>query len=325
MAEIAVVIVNYNAAALTIQAVDSVLGRTHGGRRVHVHVVENASPDGDAAALQEAWDTQGWANRVTLHLEAENHGFGRGNNLVLRALAAEPDPPDKVLFLNPDAQLKNEAVAILADFLDAHPKAAIAGARIENPGGGPATAAFRFPGVISEFSDALSFGPVDRLFARWRVPHDPSLPTGPVGWVSGAAFMARRDVLADIGDFDPAFFLYYEEVDLMRAVTRAGWQIWHVAEAQVIHAEGAATGVSSAEARKRRPAYWYESWRIYFRKNHGRGRALAAALFKILGALMNHGLARMRGKAPAAPRHFVRDFWAMAVRPLVGLKAQPYD
>lgn len=154
---------------------------------------------------------------------------------------------------------------------------------------------------------------------------DPSLPTGPVGWVTGAAFMARRRAVEKAGNFDPAFFLYYEEVDLMRAVTLAGGQVWHVAEAEVIHAEGTSTGVSSAEARKRRPAYWYDSWRIYFLKNHGRVGALTVAALKILGAVLNHALSRLRGKTPAAPLHFLHDFWAVAVRPLCGLEARPHD
>ena len=95
--------------------------------------------------------------------------------------------------------------------------------------------------------------------------------------------------------------------------------------AKVIHVEGATTGVSSAEARKRRPFYWYDSWRIYFQKNHGRSGALVAAGLKILGTMLNHVLARLRGRTPAAPSHFMRDFCGIAVRPLCGLKARARD
>ena len=49
--EISVIIVNYGTAALTIAAVESVLARRHGGRRVDIHVVDNASPGDDAARL----------------------------------------------------------------------------------------------------------------------------------------------------------------------------------------------------------------------------------------------------------------------------------
>lgn len=315
------IVVNYATADLSIEAVESVLAHRHGGREVVVHLLDNASPGGDAAAFSAAHAARGWGDRVVLHLEAENHGFGRGNNVVLRRLADGPRPPDKVMLLNPDATLGNEAVAVLADFLDAHPDAGFAGARIEKPGAVPVTAAFRFPSFVGEVSGALAFGPVDRLLARWRVPLSPHLETGPVDWVAGAGVMARLDAIRAAGFFDPAYFLYYEEVDLMRAAAREGWRTWYVAEALVVHHEGAATGVRSGRP-ARRPAYWYDSWRHYFAKNHGRAYALATALARILAVWGNLLLARLRGRVPEAPERFVPDFWAVAVRPLIGLEAR---
>ena len=122
--------------------------------------------------------------------------------------------------------------------------------------------------------------------------------------------------------FDPTYFLYYEEVDLMRQLARKGWQTWYVAEALVIHAEGAATGVKSGRRERRRlPAYWYHSWQYYMRKNHGRALALLACLAWSWGAALNYGLSKLRGKDPAAPLGLFGDLWAFAVRPLLGLKA----
>lgn len=321
MADIAVIIVNYDAGALAIAAVESVLAHDHPGHVVRIHVVDNSSPSGDGAMLAEAARMRGWGERVVLRAESVNHGFGRGNNLVLEALAAGDAPPDYAFLLNPDAQLENETIAILADFLDAHPKVAVAGARARNPGGEtPVTAAFRFPNIRDVAASAVSFGPVARLLARHRVPLGPDVATGRVDWVSGAAAMARFDVWRDLGFFDPEYFLYYEEVDLMLRTARAGWECWHVAEARIVHVEGASTDVKSAEVgQKRRPAYWYHSWQYYFRKNHGRGYALAAALTWTGGVAANRVLSRLRARPPASPRRFFRDFWAAGWRPLLGL------
>jgi N-acetylglucosaminyl-diphospho-decaprenol L-rhamnosyltransferase len=326
LSRICVIIVNYNAAELSIIAAQSVLSRSHGGHPVEVHLVDNASPDGGARTIERAAQEHGWGDRVTLYMEDTNHGFGRGNNLVLEALAIRADPPDFVFLLNPDAQLENEAIAVLANFLDTHPKAAVAGARISKPGNVPVTAAFRFPSVPSEFSAALNFGPVTRMLASRQVPLAPDLETTPVDWVAGAAVMARFDVLRKVGNFDPGFFLYYEEVELMHQIARAGWQTWYVAEAHVLHAEGASTQVKSGETKRRRkPAYWYASWQYYFLKTHGRTYAIAAGLSWITGAALNHVIARLRGKQPAAPLRFFGDFTAVAIRPLIGLKAVPYE
>lgn len=326
VSDISVIIVNYNTAALTVKAVESVLSRHHGGRVVDVHVVDNASPEGDGAVLEQAFSERNWTDRVTLYRESENHGFGRGNNLVLRQLVARADPPDYALLLNPDAQLDNEAIAILADFLDGHPEAVAAGARIKSPDGESVTAAFHFPNAINTFSSALSFGPVARLLKRWDVSLGETLPTSRVDWVAGAVVLFRLSAMKAADLFDPAYFLYYEEVDLMRRMTQQGGQIWYVAEAQAIHAEGASTKVKSGGlAHRRLPPYWYHSWQHYFLKNHGRIGALVAALAWITGTAGNVVVSSLRGRQPIAPPRFFRDFWSMVLRPLLGMKALPYD
>ncbi len=323
MAEIAVIIVNYNAAELAIAAVESVLARPHAGHQVTVHLVDNASPEGDGAVLKQAAADRGWGARVTLYLEEINHGFGRGNNLVLEQLAARPAPPDYAFLLNPDAALENETLAVLAAFLESHPKVAIAGARIEKPGKIPVTAAFRFPSLIWEFARSSGFA---RLFGRWQVPLGADITTRRVDWVAGAAMMGRVSALRAVGFFDPVYFLYYEEVDLMHRLARAGWETWYVAEAEVTHVEGASTDHKSARAERRRfPAYWYESWRLYFLRNHGRAYALGAGFAWISGAALNRLIAALRGLPARGPLHFFGDFWRVAMRPLLGLKARPHD
>lgn len=324
--EISVIIVNYGTAKLALEAVESVLSSKHGGRRVEVHLVDNASPNGDAAVLAAAVVERGWGDRVRFYQESTNHGFGRGNNIVLTALGARAEPPRYVFLLNPDARLENEAIATLADFLDRKPAVTVAGARIEKPGGIPVTAAFRFPGVISTFNSALSFGPIARLLSRWQVPLAPDIPTAQVDWVSGAAVILRMSDLQRIGFFDPAYFLYFEETDLMLQLARQGGQVWHVAEAHVIHAEGTATDIKSGRSERRRlPAYWYQSWEYYFRKNYGRPLTLAAATAWLLGDVLNRVISGVLGREPAAPLAFHRDFWMSIVRPLLGLKAVHHD
>lgn len=319
---IAVVVVNYGTAELALGAVESVLSKRHGGRTVTVHLVDNASPGGDGETLERAIAERGWQGRVTLYREAQNHGFGRGNNVAFDALAGGGAAPDAVFLLNPDACLYGETIDILAAFLEAHPRAGCAGARIAKPDGVPVTAAFRFPSAVSEFSDALAFGPVARLFARSTVSLPPGTPTGPVGWVAGAAVMIRWKALTEVGGFDPDFFLYFEEVDLMRRISRCGWQVWHVAEAHVLHAEGAATGVRSGEPRpKPLPDYWYDSWYLYFTKAHGPVYARLCAIARVAGWTLNRVIAGLRRRATSAPPRWHDGFSRRVLRPMLGRSA----
>ena len=224
-AEISVIVVNYGTAELASAAVQSVLARNHGGRAVDVHLVDNASPGADRETLSARAREEGWRDRVTFYPEEVNHGFGRGNNLVLSALAARDIPPRYVFLLNPDARLENEALDILAGVLDATPKVAFAGAGISKPESGPVTAAFRFPTFASECIQALSFGPLSRMFKGYSVPLPHDQPRGPVGWVAGAAVTIRFEALLKIGFFDFAYFLYFEEVDLCAGQRQTGGKL----------------------------------------------------------------------------------------------------
>lgn len=323
-AEISVVVVNYGTADLAIAAVDSVLERKHGGRVVDVHLVDNASPNGDAARLAAAHADRGWGERVTLYLETENHGFGRGNNLVFDALAQRPTPPSYVMLLNPDAKLENEALAILSDCLDSQPRAAAAGAGISFPDGTPVTAAFRFPSAIWEFASAVNFGPITRCFEAYRVPLPPDHPAATVDWVSGAAVMFRFSTLLKIGGFDPTYFLYFEEVDLMRRLVNENWVVWYIPTAKVLHVEGAATQVRSGRKERRRtPKYWYDSWMNFYFKTYGRKGAILAATCWIFGVALNFPIAYTRNQKLSAPKYFIKDFMAFVVKPLILGKMTP--
>lgn len=315
---IAVIVVNYGTPELVLAGIESVLAQRDTPYRAEVHLVDNASPGDDAAIFRAAHADRGWGDRVILHLETENHGFGRGNNVVLEQLAARDVPPDYVFLLNPDAQLENDALAVLLSRAEADPRVGMAGAGIALPGGQPVTAAFRFPSARAEFAHAVNFGPVTRLFARSEVALPPDHPEGPVDWVAGAAVLMRFSMLQEIGFFDPAFFLYFEEVDLMHRAVRAGWTILYVPAARVIHAEGAATDQkSSRKERRARPAYWYESWRHYHAKTHGSGGAILTGLAWMAGAGINYVIALLRGQAPKAPKNFYPDFWRHVMRPLI--------
>ncbi|SDK93191.1 glycosyltransferase family 2 protein [Aliiruegeria lutimaris] len=317
-ANIAVIVVNYGTATMALAAVDSVLTSPPGARDVEVHLVDNASPGTDAAILADEIEARGWGGRVRLHLERENRGFGSGNNVVLHDLSRREDPPDLVFLLNPDAKLSNNALNILADFMHAHSKAGAAGARLIDTDGAPSTAAFRFPSIAGEFAEAANFGPITRMLKRWRIPMEPEQETGPVDWVTGAAVMLRFTALQQVGFFDPGYFLYYEEVDLMRRLNKSGWQCWHVAEAEVIHVEGAATALRGSEiGLRRRPEYWYASRRLYSFRSLGRIGAIANGCVVILGAGLNHVHSRLRGRKPWLPERFIPDTWRFVLRPLL--------
>ena len=135
--------------------------------------------------------------------------------------------------------------------------------------------------------------------------------------------MLRMDALREVGVFDPGFFLYYEEVDLMRRVHEAAWSVLYVPQAQVVHDEAAATGYRAGQAgRQRNPAYLYRSWKHYFSRAYGRAGALAIALAMWPASLLQILHRRLRGRAPELPLNYFADHWHYVVWPLLSGKGR---
>jgi GT2 family glycosyltransferase len=76
-----------------------------------------------------------------------------------------------------------------------------------------------------------------RLFRREPALLELDEPT-PTGFVSGAAFAVNRRRFLQVGGFDPAFFMYYEDLDFCRRWREAGGSIWVDPRFTVMHIGG---------------------------------------------------------------------------------------
>ena len=293
-----VVIVNYRTPQLTLDCLDSLEAEVEALPGTRVVVVEGGSGDDSAQVIRAGIDARGFGDWVTLDAREENAGFAGGNNAALGpALKVEPPVP-YLLLLNPDTVVRPGALSSLVDFMDAHPKAGLAGSRLEDPDGTPQRSAFRFPSVRSNFETGIKFGPVSRLLHGSVVA--PPVRDDPhrCGWVAGASLIVRREVFEKVGLLKDDYFMYFEEVDFCLAAHRAGFECWYVPDSRVVHLVGQASGIDErsdgkndvVKPAKRRPAYWFESRRRYFVTNHGRlHAALADAAF-----ITGFGLWRLR-------------------------------
>jgi GT2 family glycosyltransferase len=302
--DIAVVIVSYKCAALTIESLKSVNAeRVATQTRIRAIVVDNAS--GDAKELAEAIESNDWSSWVTLVTAPRNGGFAYGNNLGIRR-AYDTRPPTYVYLLNPDAQVRSGAIGSLARFLEAHPDVGIAGSSFETGDGSNWPFAFRFPGLMSELLQGMEIGPLMRLFDRWVVPRRMSRVAQPTDWICGASMMIRPSVLIRIGGMDENYFLYFEETDFCYRAKQAGFPTWYVPDSRVMHIMGQTTTVTDISVGPRRlPDYWFESRRRYFAVTYGIGRAIAIDVVTLIANSIGliKRIALRRDRVP----HFVRD------------------
>jgi GT2 family glycosyltransferase len=213
-----------------------------------------------------------------------NLGFGGGQNLALASMgfsqvpvpagcptlaASEASPPRYVLVLNPDTLLHERALAELVGFMEREPGAGVCGPRLVYEDGRFQHAAYRFPSLAQTF---LDFWPVNwrltesRLngrYPRWR--YEAGRPFQ-IDHPLGAAMLFRREAVTQSGGFDLDYHMYVEEIDWCRRIKDAGWEIWCVPSAEIVHYEGQST-------RQVRPQMIVALWKsryTYFRKHHSR-------------------------------------------------------
>ena len=137
------------------------------------------------------------------------------------------------------------------------------------------------PSPLGELEAAAGLGVLTRLLRRFAVSPPPTNAAQECDWVSGACMAVRREVFDSVGLFDEGFFLYFEEVDFCRRARQAGWACWCLADARVVHFEGASTGIRTA--RRRLPSYWFASRRRFFLKAYGAAGLIAADVLWTLG------------------------------------------
>jgi N-acetylglucosaminyl-diphospho-decaprenol L-rhamnosyltransferase len=279
------VVVAYNSRA-TLRACVKPLVDTDG---VHVTVVDNASPDDSAAAIDDL------AARIVR--APRNGGFSYGCNLGASGGSAE-----HVLLINPDARIDSASLGAMADALASDPRAGAVGPRILDETGALVWSQRRFPRLRSTFSRALF---LHRLFPHtwWsdevvRDAHAYIQPGSP-DWLSGACILIRRSLFEELGGLDERFFLYSEDTDLCLRLRDAGFSVRYEPGATAHHQGGASSEPHSTawvEARSRVR---------YARKHRSAFVAMAEALGTALEAL-THGLVwihrprRARAHAAAA-------------------------
>jgi GT2 family glycosyltransferase len=303
---VAVVIVTYRSAALTVESLASLAAeRATAGLTLRAIVVDNAS--GDLPAIERAVSDHGWSDWVTLLAAPKNGGFAYGNNLGMRE-AFERGPPDYLYLLNPDAQVRPGAIAALARFLESHPEVGIAGSSFETLDGSEWPIAFRFPTLVSELIGGLELGLASRILRRWVVANPMTQVAQPTDWICGASMLIRPSVVSTIGGMDENYFLYFEETDFCLRAKRAGFSTWYVPESRVMHIMGQSTSVTNVTNEVRRlPDYWFDSRRRYFAASFGIAHAIAIDVVAVIAHALGSVKRLALGRRHRATPHYIRD------------------
>ncbi len=247
---ITAVLVNYNDRAHLGACLTALRGEL--GPDGEIIVVDNASSDGSPEFLRSSFPG------VRTILNTENRGFGAANNQALAEAQGR-----FVLLLNTDTVVRPGSLGRLAGTLEENPGAAGAGPALVHPDGSLQVSFGRKVSFPAQLVQKFLLNPFYK-----RVRRRGSRPR-PVGWLSAACLLLRRDSVREIDGFDETFFIYFEDIDLCRRLAARGGRLLFEPRAEVLHVGGAST---SGQARRSRLEY--RRSQLYFYSRHAPGLSL---------------------------------------------------
>jgi GT2 family glycosyltransferase len=262
------ILVNYHCAALIAEAVRSI-GEYPG---LSIDVVDNSVSADQRTALQQSLPAN---SRVSF--PERNLGFGQACNLAFGNGQSE-----FVLLLNPDARLMPGALGRMISTLRSGNRLAAVGPRVY----WDSSRQFLMPlstfpsatwylrsclaGVLPSLNASAAQEFRRSALAAWRA----SLPF-PVEALSGGHVLLRRSAVLKAGGlFDPDFFMYWEDSDLMSRLKSKGFQLMQDPRAEAIHLYGHSPA---------KEAMIQSGWQVYSRKHFG------GLFWKLISGLKNSG------------------------------------
>lgn len=206
---LSIVIVSYHSREDLERCLPSIEGQDV--ERCEVVVVDNAPGDGTSVWLQFSYP---WVKVIE---NSENTGYAGGNNVGVRRASGE-----YVLILNPDTELRAGALSALLAAVRAHPDALVT-AKLLNP-----------DGTVNACGNQMHVTGITTCRGL-GLSQEGFLGVHPVPLVSGAAFIARRALLLELGGFQADFFMYLEDTELSLRARSRGYRVLCAAEAEIVH------------------------------------------------------------------------------------------
>lgn len=209
-ARVATIVLNYDNADDTVEAIKSIRYSSNLDQRVIV--VDNNPDVAEQTSLRNRLGPG-----VTYIPTGANIGYAAGNNVgIRRAMEASPE---YIWVLNPDVRVAPETLAGLLTAAEATPDSGIIGGRILHGGSSPESIWFD-GGII----DSTRYGATSHLHAGKHHASTPSNGIVDVDYVTGASMLIRARAIEQVGMLPEDYFLYFEETDYCKRMQEAGWR-----------------------------------------------------------------------------------------------------
>jgi len=263
-------------------------------RELDVVLADNGSTDGSPQRAAAAPD-------VRFLPTGGNVGYGAAANAGLADVRT-----GWALVTNPDVRFEEGSVDELLAVAARWPRAATVGPAIRTPEGTLYPSARDLPSLSTGIGHALVgwLWPGNPWTARYRRERD-VVRERPAGWLSGSCFLVDLEAFHSVGGFDPAYFMYFEDVDLAERMGRRGWLHIYAPSAVVVHEGGHST---KREPRRMQRVHHTSALRYLSARYPGRRHAPLRWMLRVgLGARRVLSYVSRRVGAGAEPQQTVAE------------------
>lgn len=260
--DVSVVILNYNTVSLTRTCLQTVFGSKLGKYSMEVIVCDNGSSDESKEMIRREFP------QSILIDNKKNLGFAGGNNPGIKRAKGR-----YILLLNTDTEVSKNTLRVMLEFMDAHPSVGASTCKLLLVDGTIDPACHRgFPTPWAAFSYFLKLEQLlskSRLFAQYHQGYKNFETIHEVDVISGAFFLVRREVVAQIGMLDEEYFFYGEDMDWCYRIKEAGWKIMYNPTVTTLHRKKqSGRAHSDRERRKKTDYYFYTYNKLFYKKNY---------------------------------------------------------
>ncbi len=144
-----------------------------------------------------------------------------------------------VLFLDSDAELAPGSLGEMLQFLETRDSVGVIGPKLVSPTGAVQFSCRRFPTLPGKILRQLPLrvGAAISWVADEEMHGINRTAAQPVDYVIGACQLIRREVIETAGPLDERMFYGPEDVDFCLRAWQAGWEVYYVPSAVVVHHE----------------------------------------------------------------------------------------
>ncbi len=249
-------VVTYQAAPLLRECLES-LRKFPPSVSHEIIVVDNASTDNTVAMLEQEYSD------VILVKNQANLGYAASMNQAMKLARGR-----YIVQLNPDTIVQDGSFDKLIEFMELHPEVGICGPKVLNPDGSMQKSCRRGEStplaVIAQFTGLARLFPHNPRLAQYTMSYRDENETHAVAGVSGSCMLIRKEVIEQIGYLDERFFAYQEDADYCFRARQAGWLVYYVPAAKIVHFGG----LGGSHVQPYRSMWeWHRSYWNYYRKN----------------------------------------------------------